>query len=108
MMRSVRRAKRSTPDMTALRKSAADGLDIESTIHAEAMRRSADDDDSSDDVDDDSMRMAQMNTKPTLTARMIPILKTRGTMVQRAAVSETGTLTAMKKANPGSSHTYNV
>ena len=58
MMRSVRRAKRSTPDMTALRMSAADGLDIESTIHAEAMRRSADDDDSSDDVDDDSMRMA--------------------------------------------------
>ena len=49
--------------MTALRMSAADGLDIESTIHAEAMRRSADDDDSSDDVDDDSMRMAQMNTK---------------------------------------------
>ena len=63
--------------MTALRMSAADGLDIESTMHAEAMRRSADDDDSSDDVDDDSMRMAQMNTKPTLTARMIPILTTR-------------------------------
>ena len=86
--------------MTALRMSAADGLDIESTIHAEAMRRSADDDDSSDDVDDDSMRMAQMNTKPTLTARMIPILKTRGAMVQSSAVSATGTLTAMKKANP--------
>jgi len=87
--------------MTALRMSAADGLDIESTIHAEVMRRSADYDDSSDDVDDDSMRnMAQMNTKPTLTARMIPILKTRGAMVQRAAVSATGTLTAMKKANP--------
>jgi hypothetical protein len=51
MMRSVRRAKKCTPDMTALRMSAADGLDIESTIHAEAMRRSADDDDSSDDVD---------------------------------------------------------
>jgi hypothetical protein len=31
--------------------SAADGLDIESIIYAEAMRRSADDYDSSDDVD---------------------------------------------------------
>ena len=86
--------------MTTLRMSAADGLDIESIIYAEAMRRSADDDDSSDDVDDDSMRMAQMNTKPTLTARIIPIPTTRGAMVQRAAVSATGTLMVMKKANP--------
>ena len=37
--------------MTTLRMSAADGLDIESIIYAEAMRRSADDYDSSDDVD---------------------------------------------------------
>ena len=91
--------------MTTLRMSAADGLDIESIIYAEAMRRSADDYDSSDDVDslyvdDDSMRMAQMNTKPTLTARIIPIPTTRGAMVQRAAVSATGTLMVMKKANP--------
>jgi len=57
MMRSVRRVKRDSPDFIALR--AEDGhedshehkeaINIESIIHAEAMRRSADDEDSSDD-----------------------------------------------------------
>jgi hypothetical protein len=51
MMRSVRRAKRGTPDFIALRMSDEDShedneaINIESIIHAEAMRRSADDED---------------------------------------------------------------
>jgi len=55
MIRSVRRAKRGTPDFIALRMSDEDShedneaINIESIIHAEAMRRSADDKDSSDD-----------------------------------------------------------
>jgi hypothetical protein len=53
MMRSVRKAKRDTPDLFAIDMNDEDNeaINIESIIHAEAMRRSADDDDSSDDVD---------------------------------------------------------
>jgi hypothetical protein len=49
---SVRRAKKSTPDLLACRMS-AENLDIESIIHAQAMRRSADDEEISDDDDED-------------------------------------------------------
>jgi hypothetical protein len=51
MMRSVRKAKRDTPDLFAIDMNDEDNeaINIESIIHAEAMRRSADDEDSSDD-----------------------------------------------------------
>jgi hypothetical protein len=55
MMRSVRQAKRDNPDLIAICMSDEDShedneaINIESIIHAEAMRRSADDEDSSND-----------------------------------------------------------
>ena len=51
-MDSVRRAKKSTPDLLACRMS-AENLDVESIIHAEAMRRSVEAEDISDDDDED-------------------------------------------------------
>ena len=68
MMRSVRRVKRDSPDFIALRISDEDShedneaINIESIIHAEAMRRCR-----------RMMRIAQMtmNPKPNLTSRMM-------------------------------------